>query len=310
MLGFPEFDFIGYRGHLMATLYFFSDESGKYRKNPVVTVSGVAAQSGRLTKFNEEWTALLRSYGLEEFHMSRAADLTQACGSRMPAHQTIAERTQLLYPFADCINDHMEIGLMQGWDVKGYNNLSLEVKCNLGGSPDPYHLALVRALLQLDDYVRADDSLSVICDDDELTAWDAYCHYRAISKAEPGLNKKLAGITFAKSHFFTPLQAADMVAFLTRKEATKEFWGKANDFEELLNYLLDGGQSNAARIIQWYHSYVDEQGFVNLANNLMREKLVKGNGVSEVRQHDATAYSGATQRDQSGAGRGKSGQEK
>jgi hypothetical protein len=46
----------------------------------------------------------------------------------MPSGQSLDERIDALLPFADCINDHLEIGLAQAWNVKGYNNLSLEVK--------------------------------------------------------------------------------------------------------------------------------------------------------------------------------------
>jgi hypothetical protein len=273
--GFPEFDFIGQQVNLMAVLYFYTDESGKYRKNPVITVSGVGATSERLGKFNTEWVALLRSCGLGELKMSRAGDLTQAVGPKMPSGQSIEERTQALLPFADCINEYMEVGLMQGWDVRGYNNLPLEVKNNLGGSHDPFYLCFIRAMLQLGDMLREEDTLSVICDDDELTAWDAYVHYRAISKAEPKLNRMFSSITFAKSHHFSPLQAADMVAFLARKEASERFWAQPNPFGILFGYLVSGPKKKDAGIMNWYDSFISEQGFVDLANNLLKEKLPK-----------------------------------
>jgi hypothetical protein len=49
----------------------------------------------------------------------------------MPSDQSFDERIDALLPFADCINDHLEIGLGQAWDVKGYANLSMEAKKNL-----------------------------------------------------------------------------------------------------------------------------------------------------------------------------------
>ena len=45
MQGAPEFDFISQQVNLMAVLYFYTDESGKHRKNPVITVSGVGASA-------------------------------------------------------------------------------------------------------------------------------------------------------------------------------------------------------------------------------------------------------------------------
>jgi hypothetical protein len=142
------------RGSFVAVLFLYCDESGKYRKDPVVSISGVGATSARLAKFSTEWETLLRSYGIgEELHMSRVAQLSQACGHRMPAGQTIDERIEVLKPFADCINHHCEIGLIQAWDVKGYNCLSLEAQRSLGGSNDPYQLAFIRDLLGVLDYL-------------------------------------------------------------------------------------------------------------------------------------------------------------
>jgi hypothetical protein len=197
----------------MAILYFYCDESGKYRKNPVITVSGVGATKTRLDSFFDEWTTLLRSNELgDELHMSRASQLSQACGPKMPSGQSIDERINALIPFADCINRNFEIGLMQAWDVNGYNRLPMEAKRKLGGSHDPYQLAFVRGILGVSHYIGDDGRLSIVADDDDQTAWDTYIHYRAISQALPELATKLAALTFAKSQYFPALQAADMVA--------------------------------------------------------------------------------------------------
>jgi hypothetical protein len=315
MLAHPDFDFISQQVDLMAVLYFFSDESGKYRKNPVITVSGVGAPTDRLNKFHAEWETLLRSYGIGELKMSRIGDLKQTCGHKMPAGQSIEQRIQAILPFADCINEHMEVGLMQGWDVKGFNGLSMAVKSALGGSHDPFYLCFIRAMLQLGDYVPNGTAISLICDDDELTAWNAYCHYRKVSEAHKELGRKLAGITFAKSHFFTPLQAADLVAFLARRQASNQFWGKPNDFEVLYKYLIEGPKKSSSNIMTWYYSYVNEQGFVDLANDLIAKGEVKKyddepKGISKLRSDDAAVDPGSAQRDQGSAGRGESSENK
>jgi hypothetical protein len=204
---------------------------------------------------------------MPELHMARVSDLQQAYGSRMPSCQKLNERIEALFPFADCINKHLEIGLAQTWDVKGYNNLSMEVKGKLGGSNDPYQLAFVRGLLEIADYVGEDGTVNVICDDNEVTAWDTYIHYRAIIKALPELSKRFIGIAFAKSQHFTPLQAADMVAFLARREAAEKYWGKSNEFKPSLNRLIHEPASGAGGIMRWFSMFASEQDFVNLAND-------------------------------------------
>lgn len=262
----------------MAIFYFYCDESGKYRKNPVITVSGIGATKPHLDTFFDDWTALLRSYELgDELHMSRVSQLSQACGPKMPSGQSIDERIGALIPFADCINHHFEIGLIQAWDIKGYNHLSLEAKRNLGGSHDPYQLAFVRGLLGIAHYIGEDGRFSVIADDDDQTAWDTYIHYRAISAAIPELAKQLAALTFAKSQYFPALQAADMVAFLSRREASARFYGKTNEFKPLLDYLATD-PSPSAGIMRWFTLFADEAQLINFANDM--NKITKaGEGI-------------------------------
>jgi hypothetical protein len=218
---------------------------------------------------------LLDSYGLlPELHMARVLQLSQANGPKMPSGQTLDERIDALLPFADCINDHLEIGLVQSWDVKGYNKLSIDVKKNLGGSHDPYQLAFIRGLLAIKDYAGKDDVINVICDDDEVTAWDTYMHFRAIFKALPEYKSNFVGISFAKSQHYTPLQAADMVAFLVRREADARFWNKPNEYKRLADYLMTNHEPGPQRVMQWYSVFAGEQDLVNLANDILNANAV------------------------------------
>lgn len=258
------------RSELMGIVQFFCDESGKYQKDPVVTVSGIGAGVRRLKDFDDEWTELLASYDLlPELHMSRAFDLGQANGPKMPAGQHMDERITALLPFADCINNHLEIGLVQSWDVKGYINLPTEVKRVLGGSLDPYQLAFIRGILEMPKLLGPEGLINVVCDDNEVTAWDTYTHYRAIFKAVPESAKNFAGIGFAKSHNFNGLQAADMVAFLARREAATQFWGRSNSSKPLLDHLLNGSRSTTRAAMKWYSIFAGEQQLLNVANAVL-----------------------------------------
>jgi hypothetical protein len=259
----------------MAIVHFFCDESGKYQKDPVVTVSGVGAELQRLKDFDEEWIELLRAYELlPELHMSRVFDLGQANGPKMPAGQNADERITALLPFADCINNHIEIGLVQAWDVHGYINLPTEAKRLLGGSHDPYQLAFIRGILEIPKLLGADAAISIVCDDNEVTAWDTYTHYRAILKAVPDCGANFAGIGFAKSHNFNGLQAADMIAFLARREAGARFWGRSNNTRALLDYLTNGPRLEIPAVMKWYSMFAGEKELINLANAVLKNPSV------------------------------------
>jgi uncharacterized protein DUF3800 len=199
------------RKPFMAILYAYFDESGKKGDHPVVTFTGVCVSQVRLEKFDDAWNALLRQYGIKSLHLAKAARLKEACGPRMPRHQTFKERIDALIPFADCINEHLEIGLVQAIDVKGFRSLQAEAESGMGSPDDPYYLAFTRGLLEIVKYVHGDDRISLVCDDDSETAWSCYAHYRAIRKNHEETRIKTVSLSFANDEAFPALQAADMV---------------------------------------------------------------------------------------------------
>lgn len=262
----------------MAIIHFFCDESGKHQKNPIVSISGLGVSRERADAFNGEWRSLLRAYGLCELSMRHAMKIDQTVGTRLVSGQSLEERQQALFPFADCINKYMEIGLVQGWSVLGYAKIPMEAKKLLGGANDPYQLAFIRGLMAIGQYVNPDDHVNVVCDDNLATAWDTYIHYREGLKAAE-INERFVGISFAKSLHYTPLQAADMVAFLARREAKEKFYSTPNDCKLLANYLF--ADQKPPKIMQWYMGFWGEQEMVNLANSIINSKT---KSVSEIRQ--------------------------
>jgi hypothetical protein len=238
----------------MAVLQAYFDESGKQSDHPLIAVGCVFGPSRKIEKFNDDWTALLRQYDLSDFHMVRAREFFRTWGN-VPK-QTIEERIELIKPFADCIGENLELGLIQAWDVKGFKAIPDAFKAKIGNIRDPYYLAFVRALLELIDYLQDGDVLSLICDYDIETAWDCYRHYQGVRKAHEEVRKKTVSISFANDKFFPALQAADMVASLTRHEARDQFYKIRNDWLPLFNYMV---RDRGAGKIKWLKMFADEQ---------------------------------------------------
>jgi hypothetical protein len=236
------------------------------RKIRSVTVAGVGISKRRLEVFDGEWESLLRSYELQEFHMNRVVKIHETHGLKLLAGQTLVQRQELLFPFADCIAKYFEIGLMQATDTEGFIKLPSEARQLIGGATDAHFMTFSRGLLEIVKYIGEKDQLSVICDDNLQLAWDTYLHYRALSVSADEVQKKIAGITFAKSRHFLALQAADMVAFLTRKEAIARFYGDCNEFLPLFTRLVNSRPSGS--IIRWFNQFADEKIMLNLANSL------------------------------------------
>jgi hypothetical protein len=247
---------------------FYCDESGKYTKDPLTAFCGVCAAESRLKAFDDEWRVLLRSVDLDALHMKQISRQNESCGRRFPIWQTIPEKIALLTPFADCINRHLEIGLIQAWDVKGYKQLPMEAKKNLGGSNDPYFLCFTNGMMELLDHIPEDDRIAIICDDDLNTAWDAYIHYRAAGKAHGEIQKMMVAIAFANDKFFPALQAADLLAFLARYEGNFRFYGTPNPWGELYSYLATDRPPSAG-VMKWYESFQNEQAMFDLGVSLM-----------------------------------------
>ena len=284
---------------LMAIVHFFCDEGGKYQKDLVVSVSGVAAVRECLDAFHKDWQTLLRAYGLSELSMREAMKIERSVGTRLSSGQTLEKRQELLFPFADCINKYLEIGFIQGWSVVGYAKIPTEAKMLLGGANDPFQLAMIRGLMAIGQYARPDDHVNVICDDNLATAWDTYIHYREALKASE-IDERFVGISFAKSFHYSPLQAADMVAFLGRKAAREKLYASPNDCKLLTDYLFT--DPNPPAIMRWYTGFWGEQEMVNLANEILNAKT---KSVSQVQQAIDSDSGGAPLGDQSQAGSGE-----
>lgn len=254
------------RQPFMAIFAAYFDESGKHKEHPVVTFSGVCASTPKVQRFEEEWESLLRRYGLKSLHMVRALRPSVKLSDQIP-RQSVDERIEALKPFVDCVNDYLEIGIMQAWDVKGFFALPKNARAKLGNPDDPYYTAFIRGVIELVDYVQEDDRISLICDDDMETAWDCYRHYRGIRRVHESIRKKTVSLTFADDRYFPALQAADMASFLIRLEAKRQFYGIPHSFVSLADYLTTGGKGK----MDWRVLFADEKMLKELADSM--EKL-------------------------------------
>lgn len=197
-----------------------------------------------------------RAIHMSELHTVKVARLNQKVGSKFLPGQTGAERVELLKPFADCINSCMEIGMLQVWDSKGFGYIPEKQKRGMGGGKTPYHLAFVRGLEGVAEYGSIDDRISMNCDDDEETALDCYLLYRALRKPSRKVRTKVKSLAFVDSETFPAIQAADLMAYLGRKEGEFRWRDLRYDFQELLNYTTKDQKPGK---MEWRAAFVDEE---------------------------------------------------
>ena len=238
----------------MAIFQAYFDESGKHKDHPVVTFCGVCLSQLKLPEFDDAWNTLLRQYGLRSLHMVKAMT-HKKLSPAVPAIDP-SERIEAMKPFADCINTKLEYGLIQALDVRGFYALSKGMRAGLGSPTDPYFVAFQRALVELVNYVPPDDKISIICDFDLETAWDCFRHYNGVRKAHDRVRKQTVSLSFANDEYFPALQAADMIAYLARLEAKRQFYGTPYSYKPLLDYLVD--KRPAASTMKWGVMFADE----------------------------------------------------
>ncbi len=213
------------------------DESGKHKDHKVVALAAVCAEESALQTFNAEWRKLLRYFGIESLHLKTFMQVSRCISPRIPKARDLEERAELLKPFADCMNDFMEYGLLQSWDVAGFRSIPKEIRYHLGGTENPYLTAFAHGVMRVVEHSSKDQQVNIICDHDQEIALDCLKHFNGLRQADMSLRMKLVSMTFADDQFFPSLQAADMAAYFVRLEAMRIFHGGKFRLKPFLEYL-------------------------------------------------------------------------
>jgi hypothetical protein len=195
--------------------------------------------------------------------MKHASDASRPLGT-VPV-QTLPERIEALKPFADCINQHLQLGLIQAWDVEGFKALSEEARRRIGSPDDPYYTAFSRGVLELAAYAPETDKISLICDEDKETSPTSIAHYNAVREVEDAVKRKVVSLTFGDDGNFPALQAADLVAYLSRREAANRFFGTTNHFQPLFDYMVSAKPSAS---MEWRAMFADKTRLAALSLSL------------------------------------------
>jgi len=217
---------------LLLDAYF--DESGKFKDHSVVSFCGVVGSAYQIEGFQNTWDALLRRNGLSSLTMKEALNHRIELSSRVVAKGAQA-RNAILRPFVDCIKDNF--GLIVGFavDVNAFGAMSEATIKQFGRNP--HYAAFLRVVLHILAETKKDRAFNVFCDDEEETALPIYKLYRKIKLARPTAKDRLKSLGFGDDEFFTPLQAADMVASIVRLEARRRFFSETNEYDSLWQRL-------------------------------------------------------------------------
>lgn len=261
-------DFTRYREPFMAMFQAYFDESGKHVNEPIVTFCGVASPLSHFQNFDDEWNGILRRYDLPLLTMKKALRTSRPLSSVIRA-ESQSDRIEHLKPFADCIRDYLELGIAIALDVKGFKALPSHMKnAFAGGGDNPHFMAFLQGLAGIKLYVKPEDHVGVICDDDEETAINCFRFYRRVRYIDPVAKKNLVAISFAEDAEFPALQAADFISSLIRYEAAFAMFGERYAFRDLFLYLVREG--DPAKTFRWHHCFWDKAKLAATPGELAR----------------------------------------
>jgi hypothetical protein len=125
----------------------------------------------------------------------------------------------------------------------------------------------LRVAQLLIDFAKREENISMICDEDEETAWNCYRLYRRVKELEPNAGKKLASLTFANDVYYPALQAADMLSFLCREQARLQWQGVSYEYQEFFQYLTNERDTSS---LEWQVAFKSNKDLKKLEASLAR----------------------------------------
>jgi hypothetical protein len=290
---------------MLVNAYF--DESGKYKDHDLVCFGGVSSYQKDFVEFGDEWARLLHKNGLKILSCKDALKSHLPLGKKNDA-LGIEKRTEALLPFIACVRKHLQVITGIAFDAKSFRQLPSHVFQALG--TDPNYVAFMRSLLRVLEFTPDGDHISIVCDDEEETAWTFYKLYRRVKKVWPGARKKLIALTFGDDAFMFALQASDVVSSLMRLEARFELFNEPYDYRPLFEALSQQPDLRHEKLWDLGIAIVNQSTMRNTAEGLLKEwkkvqKADEERRVRKIRRDDAGTDESSPRGDKSQTGRGK-----
>jgi hypothetical protein len=237
--------------NLMAFLVAFFDESGKWKDHKVISFCGLAADNDHWETFHSEWTYALRHNGIKKLHISEGQlKFHRPLSPKRPALGKEA-RLQVLRQFVSIIKTHLEYGIAFTLDVAAFNELGSAQRRKLEN--DPHLLVFKSAVVDLREYVaQTQSTVGMICDDEERYSIECYRLFSKLRTQDPSIRKTIVSFGFADDEYFTQLQAADLLAYVSRCEAAQRFTGRDFEAQETYREFTRGDASMRLKLSGYF----------------------------------------------------------
>lgn len=221
------------KGGRSVVLWSYFDESGKWHDSDCVCMAGYIFDAEHADAFVGQWKPFLQKYNVNVIHMRQLVALKgpYKTWDHAKANAVKQEAVQI-------IRDNLMLGFSVTVDAKYFRSMPKDRRQKFGG--DPQFFCFSRIMRQVVDALSMGKQASgFIFDDAEEYSVKCYHLYRRIRTERPEVKKWISSITFADEEAILPLQAADVLAYLTADDYKQKQSGHKSRPDYLTLAALD-----------------------------------------------------------------------
>jgi hypothetical protein len=219
-------------------IYAYFDDSGKEAdpSNRHICMAGYMGSGEDWDDFEQDWRSLLLKHGIGWIHMK---ELIHFKGEYKELGWDAAKRDAVLFDFIEVIKDSPFVGFGVGVDIEAWALVPEEEKKKSGNAHDFCFQRIMRGVIDRLEVAAPNDLLQVVFDRDQSVANRRFYMFSRIHQSDPRATVYLQAITFANPKLMLGLQAADLLAWETRKEVSQKSGGFSSTerFKELCTPL-------------------------------------------------------------------------
>jgi Protein of unknown function (DUF3800) len=206
------------RWSLVIEAYF--DDSGKQSDSRYVCIAGFLAHISYWSDFVVRWDHLLLKHGIPYLHMK---ELMTSNGEFESIG--IEQRHAIINESIKIIKDTMLIGFGAAVDANYWNTLTRKFQKQYGNAQEFCFERILRLIQNRINRSGNRDYVSVTFDHDMELSKPRLTRYDNILKRDDWARERFVSICFANSKGYKPLQAADILAWETRKRLENLYSG-------------------------------------------------------------------------------------
>jgi len=240
----------------MISCYF--DDSGKESDldNRIVCAAGYMALDDFWNMFDQAWAGHLLKHKISWLHMK---DFMLSHDEYAAKGWSWGEKHKVLQEFINVIKATHLTGLAVAVDADGWRKIPEELTRREGNAQEFCFMRLMRMVIQRMKISRPRDYVAVFFDCDKAFTSARFKRFIGVRDHDIDAGHYLQSFTIAEPHTHLPLQAADLLAWETRKELMRKIGGFESrpEFNFLFETFLNSHPDYESEM--WLESEIQEK---------------------------------------------------